>query len=91
MFPDLEEWFNAGDSVIVSPSGKIVAGPLHEEHGILYAECDPAHSVAARRTLDVAGHYARPDVFRLDVNREPAVQVRFSEAAVRPSPGPSAP
>ena len=91
MFPDLEEWFNAGDSVIVSPSGKIVAGPLHEEHGILYAECDPAQSAAARRTLDVAGHYSRPDVFRFEVNREPAEPVHFTQAAVRTSPGPSAP
>ena len=78
MFPDLEEWFNAGDSVVVSPSGKIVAGPLHEEHGILYAECDPAQSAAARRTLDVAGHYSRPDVFKLEVDRAPAQQVQFS-------------
>ena len=91
MFPDLEEWFNAGDSVIVSPSGKIVAGPLHEEHGILYADCDPAQSAAARRTLDVAGHYSRPDVFRFEVNREPAEPVHFREAAVRTSLGPSAP
>ena len=86
MFPDLEEWFNAGDSVIVSPSGKIVAGPLHEEHGILYADCDPAQSAVARRTLDVAGHYSRPDVFRFEVNREPAEPVKFSEPAVRTGP-----
>ena len=78
MFPDLEEWFNAGDSVVASPSGKIVAGPLHEEHGIVYAECDPALSAAARRTLDVAGHYSRPDVFRLEVDRAAAEQVKFS-------------
>ncbi|HEY8643401.1 MAG TPA: carbon-nitrogen hydrolase family protein [Candidatus Dormibacteraeota bacterium] len=70
LFPDLAEWFNPGDSVIVDPGGKLVAGPLHEEHGILYADCDPAASDAARRTLDVAGHYGRPDVFSLEVNRE---------------------
>ena len=70
LFPDLEDWFNPGDSVIVDPRGKVVAGPLHEEHGILYADCDPADADAARRTLDVAGHYGRPDVFTLEVRRE---------------------
>ena len=70
LYPDLEAWLNPGDSVIVNPYGKIVAGPLHEQHGILYADCDPALSSAAKRTLDVAGHYGRPDIFRLEVNRE---------------------
>ncbi|MEP7105145.1 MAG: carbon-nitrogen hydrolase family protein [Chloroflexota bacterium] len=70
LFPDLDDWFNPGDSVIVDPRGKVVAGPLHEEHGILYADCNPADSDAARRTLDVAGHYGRPDVFTLEVDRE---------------------
>src|SRR6202163_886740 len=37
LYPDLEAWINPGDSVIVNPYGKIVAGPLHEKHGILYA------------------------------------------------------
>src|SRR6267378_167800 len=49
LFPDLEAWFNPGDSVIVDPRGVVVAGPLHEKHGILYADCDPARAAAARR------------------------------------------
>src|SRR5436305_12211601 len=69
LFPDLDDWFNPGDSVIVDPSGKVVAGPLREEHGILYADCDPADADAARRTLDVAGHYGRSDGFSLEVWR----------------------
>jgi nitrilase len=70
LFPDQEDWFNPGDSVVVAPNGRVVAGPLREEHGILYADCDPAEAASARRTLDVAGHYGRPDVFRLEVRRE---------------------
>ena len=78
LFPDLEAWFNAGDSVIVSPGGEVVAGPLHEKHGILFADCDPARAAAAKRTLDVAGHYGRPDIFRLEVNRESRAPVDFA-------------
>jgi nitrilase len=77
LFPDLEEWYNPGDSVIVNPGGRIVAGPLHEEHGILYAECDPLIASAAKRTLDVAGHYGRPDIFKLEVNREVLAPIDF--------------
>ena len=77
VFPDLESWYNPGDSVIVDPRGEIVAGPMHEAHGILYAECDPGASDAARRTLDVAGHYGRPDIFHLEVNREALTPIEF--------------
>jgi len=69
VWPDPDAWLNPGDSVIVAPGGRIVAGPLHRETGVLIAEVDPAAAAAARRTLDVAGHYGRPDVFRLDVDR----------------------
>jgi nitrilase len=77
IFPDLESWYNPGDSVIVDPRGRIVAGPLHEKHGILYADCDPAVATAAKRTLDVAGHYGRPDIFRLEVDRAPHAPIGF--------------
>jgi len=63
--------------LIVDPRGVIVAGPLHEQHGILYADCDPAVASAAKRTLDVAGHYGRPDIFHLEVDRTPQAPVEF--------------
>jgi len=78
LYPDLDAWVNPGDSVIVDPRGVVVAGPLHEKHGILYADCDPARAAAAKRTLDVAGHYGRPDVFRLEVNRGAREPVDFA-------------
>ncbi|MGZ6143766.1 MAG: carbon-nitrogen hydrolase family protein [Myxococcales bacterium] len=71
LYPDPEEWVNPGEAVIVDPMGKIVAGPLRKERGILFADCDRARVVQARRTLDVAGHYARRDVFRLEIDRKP--------------------
>jgi len=77
LFPDANEWINDGDSVVVDPQGKVVAGPMHREQGILYADIDVARVAPARRTLDVTGHYARPDIFELRVRRAPAVPVRF--------------
>jgi nitrilase len=63
--------------VIVDPRGNIVAGPLHEQHGILYADCDPAVASAQKRTLDVAGHYGRPDIFKLEVDWEALAPIEF--------------
>jgi nitrilase len=64
-------WINPGDSVIVDPDGKIVAGPASEEETILTAEVNPDQLVGPRWQIDVAGHYARPDVFELRVHRRP--------------------
>jgi nitrilase len=69
LFPDPDEWINSGDSVVVAPGGAIVAGPMHEEFGLLLADIEPASAAAARRTLDVTGHYSRPDIFQLTVDR----------------------
>lgn len=71
LFPDAEEWINGGDSVVVAPGGRIVAGPLHNERGVLFADIDLERVGNARRSLDVAGHYARPDIFTLQVDRRP--------------------
>jgi nitrilase len=65
----VEGWINPGDSVIVDPDGKIVAGPAREEETILYAEVDRAKITGPRWQLDIAGHYARPDIFELVVHR----------------------
>ena len=77
LFPDADEWINDGDSVVVDPMGKVVAGPMRRAAGILYADIDTARVAPSRRTLDVTGHYARPDIFELQVRRTPAAPVRF--------------
>ena len=64
-----------GGSVIVSPLGDVIAGPLFDQEGILYAELDLADVVRAKYDFDVVGHYARPDVFQLTVNEQPMVPV----------------
>ena len=60
-----------GGSVIVSPFGEVLAGPLYDQEGILYAELDMGEIVRGKVDFDVVGHYARPDVFQLIVNEKP--------------------
>jgi nitrilase len=78
-----DEWVNPGDSVIVNPDGKLLAGPVRHEETILYAEVDPRQWVGPRYQLDVAGHYGRPDVFELTVHRAPRPMVRWGEPGHR--------
>jgi nitrilase len=71
LYPEDEDgWVNRGASAIVIPD-RIVAGPAFNEETILYAEIDPARMRGSKFSLDAAGHYARPDVFQLTVNRGP--------------------
>lgn len=79
LYPDPAEWINQGDSVVISPAGEILAGPLRTETGIVWAEIDIAQTVAAKRSLDVVGHYARPDIFTLRVNNDPQRPVEFNK------------
>ena len=59
-----------GGSMIVAPGGKVIAGPVVAEETILTAEVDEEEILAAQLKLDPAGHYNRPDVLQLRVNRE---------------------
>lgn len=68
-YPEGREWINSGNSCIVNPKGEIIAGPVEKKEEIIYADIDLDLVTASKRMLDVAGHYARPDVFKFDVNR----------------------
>ncbi|HEX9605068.1 MAG TPA: carbon-nitrogen hydrolase family protein [Myxococcales bacterium] len=61
-----------GGSCIVDPLGKVLAGPAFDEETILFAELDLDEIARGKYDFDVAGHYARPDVFQLSVNERPA-------------------
>jgi len=67
------------DAVIVRPFGKVEAGPLRREKGVLYGEIDREAAARSRRTLDVTGHYSRPDIFQLHVTRAAMPPVQFRD------------
>ena len=79
------DWVSPGNSVIIGPTGKMLAGPSRHEETILYAEVDPSEVRAARRYLDPTGHYNRPDIFRLTVDTRPRPAV--STVAIDADPG----
>ena len=84
---EIDGWLNPGLSLIVDPDGKVVAGPLEAEEGIIYADVEAPQLVGPRWQLDAAGHYARPDVFELRFHRRPApfIQV-IDEEGEEPGP-----
>jgi nitrilase len=57
----------------VNPLGEIVAGPVYDQEAILTADIDLGDTIRGKFDLDVVGHYARPDVFRLVVNEDPGL------------------
>jgi nitrilase len=72
---DPETVLSRGGSCIIGPFGDVLAGPDYERETILTADLDLDEIGRAKFDLDVVGHYARPDVFRLEVNERanPAV------------------
>jgi nitrilase len=79
-YSEVGEWINKGDSAIVGPDGKFIAGPLSAKEGILYAELDPRQMYGSKWNLDVVGHYARPDVFRLTVSKDERPMIAVTQA-----------
>jgi nitrilase len=67
---DQPEVMCRGGSAIVSPLGELLAGPLFDQEGTLFAELDLAEVARGKFDFDVVGHYARPDVFQLIVNEQ---------------------
>jgi nitrilase len=76
-FPDGQDVVIRGGSCIVGPLGNVLAGPKYGEECILVADLDRADLARSKFDFDVVGHYARPDVFRLEVNEQPQKSVWF--------------
>ncbi|MDE3077836.1 MAG: carbon-nitrogen hydrolase family protein [Chloroflexota bacterium] len=58
-----------GGSAIVAPDSRVIAGPMGAEEGILYAELDLESAILLKLRQDFAGHYNRPDIFQVRINR----------------------
>jgi nitrilase len=64
---DRETVYSRGGAVVVEPAwGEVIAGPLYDAEGILYADCDLRAGLSAKRWFDAVGHYSRTDVLAPD-------------------------
>ncbi len=66
-----------GGSIIVSPLGEILAGPLFDRAGILTAELDLEKIIQSKLDFDVNGHYSRPDIFKFKVKKQPPIGIEI--------------
>ena len=78
-----------GGSCIVDPLGNVLAGPLWDQEGIITAELDLTATVRGGYDFDPVGHYARPDIFQLNVDARPQRAVTFRESDDVNEPAPS--
>ena len=70
-----------GGSCIIGPLGNVLAGPKFDEECIVTADLDLGDLPRAKFDFDVVGHYARPDLFRLEVNDQPMKSVSFHSSS----------
>jgi nitrilase len=81
------DWLDVGNTVIVGPNARIIAGPVREKEETLIADLDLGEVLTERRRFDPVGHYHRPDIFRLHVDtstRRPVITT-----SEQPEPDPS--
>jgi nitrilase len=76
--PENDAVVSRGGSCIVDPFGTVLAGPNFEGESVLVAEIDRGAIARGKFDMDVTGHYARPDVFRLIVNEADTPAVVFT-------------
>ncbi len=76
-FPEV---LSRGGSAIIGPDARYLAPPVYDKETILYADIDLDRIIEEKHNFDVAGHYARPEVFTLQVNRREAIPTEFVPA-----------
>ncbi len=64
---DPDAFMIRGGSAIIAPNGRYLAGPVFDAEAVVVADCDLAEITRESLTLDVSGHYSRPDVFAFQV------------------------
>ena len=86
---DPEAVVTRGGSCIVDPFGNFLAGPNTEDEVILTAEIDRGQIIRGKYDLDIVGHYARPDIFQLQVDERPKRPVTTESGAAADEERPS--
>ena len=76
---DGEGFLANGGSCIAGPDGEWILEPQVDREGVFVATLDYRRVLEERQNFDPAGHYSRPDVTRLDVNRERQTTARFRD------------
>lgn len=76
-WPD-EQVLIRGGSVIISPMGEVLAGPIYDQDTLICAEINLEEIVEARYDLDTVGHYARNDIFQLHVDESQRKPIHIS-------------
>lgn len=71
-----------GGSAVYSPLGELIAGPVYDREEMLIAKLDLDDIARSKLDFDAVGHYSRPDIFQLLVNRQPQATVTYTD----PSP-----
>nr|POE74130.1 bifunctional nitrilase/nitrile hydratase nit4a [Quercus suber] len=71
----------AGGSVIISPSGTVLAGPNYDGEALISADLDLGEIARAKFDFDVVGHYSRPEVLSLIVRDHPTQPVTFTSTS----------
>ncbi len=77
--PETDAVVSRGGSCIVDPMGRVLAGPDFEGEALLVAEVDRGAVARGKFDFDATGHYARPDVFSLQVNETDTQPVVFNQ------------
>ncbi|MDG6904632.1 MAG: carbon-nitrogen hydrolase family protein [Nitrososphaerota archaeon] len=68
-----------GHSAIIDPEGRFVSGPAGDREELVYGEVDLEREIVRKGQQDVIGHYNRPDIFSLRINRQKADLVQSAE------------
>jgi nitrilase len=79
MIANSPEYLTDGGSCIAAPDGSWVVPPILHKEGVFAGEVDFNRVLEERQNFDAVGHYSRPDVTKLTVNRQRQSLVYFEE------------
>jgi nitrilase len=75
-FPDMPA---NGGSCVAAPDGSWIIEPIVGEETLVFADLDPRQVLRERQNFDPSGHYSRPDVTQLRVNRKRQATVKYED------------